>query len=318
MPESDLLGPLVKAIETARRRIEEHRSVLINSETRTRLSLIDPVLQALGWDVSNPSQVSAEEPTETGRSDYALSNGPGAYVAVIEAKSLDTPLQPSIEDKVLVYARRLGSPYAGFSDGNQWVLFPVGGSGRLSDSRVLDIRLIDGSIHESALKLLLLWRPNVESGGPVEAAKPIVGVPIDEPETPTNGKPPILPESPPVGGVSLPDYRPDQHGIPRGIRFPDGDIVETPTWRTVFGETLAWLNRKGSLKLPLLNSRGFVLATLGQHRPDNREYTQAIRAGKTDIFFEGHASAKRLCRLAAVAVDRAEENPKEFLMLPQS
>ena len=54
MTQTALLKPLVDAIETVKRRITEHGASLRENETRTRVALIDPILQALGWDVSDP------------------------------------------------------------------------------------------------------------------------------------------------------------------------------------------------------------------------------------------------------------------------
>ena len=52
-----LLDDLVTAIQTVQARIREHGNSLSQNEYRTRLALIDPILNALGWDVlrSEPS-----------------------------------------------------------------------------------------------------------------------------------------------------------------------------------------------------------------------------------------------------------------------
>ena len=49
-----LLDDLVTAIQTVQGRIREHGTTLSQNEYRTRLALIDPYLNALGWDVSDP------------------------------------------------------------------------------------------------------------------------------------------------------------------------------------------------------------------------------------------------------------------------
>ena len=45
-----LLDDLVGVIETLKERIATHGATLREYETRTRMALIDPLLQALGWD----------------------------------------------------------------------------------------------------------------------------------------------------------------------------------------------------------------------------------------------------------------------------
>ena len=49
-----LLDDLVTAIQTVQQRIRDHGTSLSQNEYRTRISLIDPVLNALEWDVSDP------------------------------------------------------------------------------------------------------------------------------------------------------------------------------------------------------------------------------------------------------------------------
>ena len=48
------LSDLVARIELLQARIRSHKIVLQGNETRTRMALIDPLMHALGWDVSDP------------------------------------------------------------------------------------------------------------------------------------------------------------------------------------------------------------------------------------------------------------------------
>ena len=85
------LDELAATIETIKSRINEHGISLAANETRTRQVLIDPLLDALGWDVSDPDQVELEYDVRGKRADYALKSN-GRVVGVIEAKSLRSPL----------------------------------------------------------------------------------------------------------------------------------------------------------------------------------------------------------------------------------
>ena len=67
-----LLDDLVGVIETIKERIATHGDSLRTSETRTRMALIDPLLQSLGWDTSDPAMVAPEYSAGNGRADYAL------------------------------------------------------------------------------------------------------------------------------------------------------------------------------------------------------------------------------------------------------
>ena len=61
---------------------------LVNSETRTRYALIDPILKALGWNLHDPAQVKFEFATANGRTDYAMFDGttPFKPSMILEAK----------------------------------------------------------------------------------------------------------------------------------------------------------------------------------------------------------------------------------------
>ena len=84
------------AIRQVRNRVSEHRDYISSvSETRTRYMLIDPMLQALGWEIADPSQVKVEiDINDTGvdkKADYALYR-PGQTEppwALVEAKRLE-------------------------------------------------------------------------------------------------------------------------------------------------------------------------------------------------------------------------------------
>jgi len=60
-----------------------------NSEMSTRYIIIDPILNALGWKLSNPSECVVENVTEGGNPDYTLFDHNGEAVIVIEAKRID-------------------------------------------------------------------------------------------------------------------------------------------------------------------------------------------------------------------------------------
>ena len=66
-----------------------------NHETSTRYVVIDPILRALGWDLSNPAECVVEfEVARSGnyqatRVDYVLKDATGEPAIVIEAKRID-------------------------------------------------------------------------------------------------------------------------------------------------------------------------------------------------------------------------------------
>lgn len=80
------------AIKEAKSRVEVHGEYIASLEVRTRYALVDPILQALGWNLTDPSQVQIEYETKTDQSqpcrvDYALLST-GKPEILVEAKPL--------------------------------------------------------------------------------------------------------------------------------------------------------------------------------------------------------------------------------------
>ena len=80
-----MLDELVSVIETIKECINTHGPSLRQNETRTRRALIDPLLQVLGWDTSDPALVTPEYRVDVGWADYALQGAGNKPAAVIEA-----------------------------------------------------------------------------------------------------------------------------------------------------------------------------------------------------------------------------------------
>ncbi len=194
------LDDLVSVVETLKARLQTHRQVLQANETRTRMALIDPLLQALGWDPADPALVLAEYDLRGNRADYALLGGTGEPVAFVEAKRLGESLA-SHRMQIVNYANLSGVPYAGLTDGNHWELYKVFDPAPIEDRLLLNMSIADRPAHEVALNLLLLWQPNLASGQPVAAnepvlttaTEPVTAQPVAEPEI---ERPPAPPPAP--------------------------------------------------------------------------------------------------------------------------
>ncbi len=249
-----LLEPLVSTIETIKGRIATHGNVLRQNETRTRAALIDPLLTALGWDTADPGLVTPEYRVDVGWADYALAGVGNQPVAVIEAKRLGSIVENHLEQAV-GYCIQQGIAYAGVTDGSHWQLYRTFEPVPLADKLVLDVSISDASPHETALKLLLLWRPNLASGQPVAANEPVLSfhrsdetvsidpnpLPDEKPQstetTPTeDGWKPIGRVSPSIG-----DPRPN------AIRIEQGPAIAISRWNQVLIEIAEWLCEQGLL-----------------------------------------------------------------------
>jgi predicted type IV restriction endonuclease len=149
------LDDLVTVIETLQGRIEKHGASLRENETRTRMALIDPLLQVLGWDTADPGLVTPEYNVSGRKADYALLKPHGQPAATVEAKKLGESLE-SHRMQMLNYSNASGVEYAGLTDGNRWELYEVFERGPLEDRRILNITLAGTPAHQLALQFLLL------------------------------------------------------------------------------------------------------------------------------------------------------------------
>ena len=85
---SDLL---IETVTMLKQRIEIRREYLTRNESPTRQLLIDPLLDALGWDFEDSSRVVLEFPIGRLRVDYVLIVDGRPKIAV-EAKRFGTAL----------------------------------------------------------------------------------------------------------------------------------------------------------------------------------------------------------------------------------
>ena len=243
------LDDLVGCIEALKERIQSHRVVLQENETRTRMALIDPLLRALGWEVSDPSVVTPEYRVSDGWADYALLRPDGKPAATLEAKKLGESLG-SHRMQMLNYANMSGIEYAGLTDGNRWELYKVFQPGPLEERRILDVSIMGAPAHASALKLLLLWRPNLASGEPVAANPPILEDHQPAP-APTHTEPAIVPR-PALSSdwVALSDYAPPRNTpCPSAIRFWDGSERPLTRWYEILTGVVEKLYAEGRLTI---------------------------------------------------------------------
>ncbi len=231
-----MLESLVTAIETLKSRIRDHRQTFQENESRTRMALIDPLLQALGWDTTDPSLVLPEYPVAGKRADYALLNRQGKPILTLEAKHLGSSLMENRE-QMLNYANMSGVSYAGLTDGDRWEIYKVFDPKPIDERRVLKVSIANDPTHECALKLLLLWRPNIASGQPVEANPPVIDEEDEQIDPPPPHKYTPLPNVTPVKREKAPPI----------VRLPNGEEKPLKSWKSLLIEVAEWLIREGAL-----------------------------------------------------------------------
>ena len=298
------LDDLVACIELLQARIRSHKAALRENETRTRMALIDPLMHALGWDVSDPGVVTPEYKVSGGWADYALLRPDGQPAATVEAKKLGDSLA-SHRMQMLNYANAAGIDYAGLTDGDHWELYNVFKPVRLEEKRILEVSITDDPAHESALKLLLLWRPNLESGQPVAARAPILG------EAQSGEQPP--PPPPPPDWIALSKYNlPPGTQCPAAIRFWDGSERTLSHWNEILTLTVEKLYTAGLLTVddaPIQWSKGTYSVHTEPVHPTGRPFSNHKKINGTPLYVDVKVSARGARRRAKKLLRLYDQNP---------
>ena len=206
---------------------------------------------------------------------------------MLEAKHLGEGLEQHLM-QMLTYANASGVDFAGLTDGDRWELYKVFAPGALSDRRVLHVSIVNESAPAAALKMLRLWRPNLQSGAAVDALSPVVEVPG------TNGR--NEPPAPPVGWIPLPqlEQRASGENQPQKIRFVGGSEKAISSYRRVVVETARWLAGEGLLNanvLPLVTEHRTTLANSTPQRANGNSMSYPQEAAQ-NVFVETNWSAK--------------------------
>ena len=186
-----LLDELVGIIETLKERIRAHRLTLSANEYRTRVSLIDPLLCALGWDVSDPEQVALEFDISGKRVDYALKGHDDRALVLVEAKRLGESLTAH-QSQVLLYATEQGVQYPVLTNGDNWIAYGNSKLVPVNERRILNVTIGDCNPADDAEQFSFLSRDNVSptpsSKSPSAVEDPHTISPVSTVQAmPTNG-----------------------------------------------------------------------------------------------------------------------------------
>ena len=308
------LDDLVSCIELLQQRTKSHGTVLREYETRTRMALIDPLLDALGWDTDDPSVVIPEYKVSDGWADYALLRPDGHPAAVIEAKKLGTMLDAKSRRQMLNYANESGIEYAGLTDGNNWELYKVFQPGPLEERQKLNVSIVADPAHASALRLLTMWRPNLASGKPIPATEPILKV---------CDKPRVIKVAPPEPDwVALSEYNPPPGtSCPGAIRFWDGKQQKLNYWNQVLTSVAKKLYAENSLSvedLPLRRtptSETCIVNTEPTH-PNGKMFgnTKGRIEGKPALFVCLDLDARQARQNAKWLLKRYDQDPANIYL----
>jgi hypothetical protein len=135
------MGDLEQTLETVAKRV---RSLLAKNghvaEENTKAALIDPILQALGWEIHDPDEVHREyrHKSRGNPVDYA-SLIAGTPEMFLEAKPLDANLREyKWRSQVVNYANAAGVDWCVLTDGNFWQVYKSNAKGDLDRKLFLE------------------------------------------------------------------------------------------------------------------------------------------------------------------------------------
>ena len=114
------------AVGKVKEHIKTQRGILEDSEMQTRVILIDPILNALGWETNNPNSVRQEYEMNNGKADYALIHPETRRpFAIIEAKKLGEAHLEKHIPQIDNYAgdKSHAIRYGAITNGNVWRVF---------------------------------------------------------------------------------------------------------------------------------------------------------------------------------------------------
>ena len=290
-----ILESLFELLEDLRRRIVTHGQQLRSNEMQTRYALIDPLLRELGWDTSDPSQVTPEYAVGSGRADYALLRS-GKPVLMVEAKKLGEDLKGAVLQGVS-YAWQQGASHFAVTDGQRWQIYNIlsGGGGQEPKPQV-SFDVVGNATGAACLEALALWKPSVMDGNVRPGREPVVGLPDEKTASVSDvGQiQPPKPEPAPVGpewkSLDVSSMMKDAGGRcirPVKIGFPDGSSVKVKSYVEVTASVANYLWEKGYLteakcSLQVAKGNKYVVATSAYHA-DGKPMTNARSVGPLHV-----------------------------------
>ena len=288
------LEKLCSKIELLKSRIRSHRTILEVNETRTRVALIDPLLNELGWDVSDPVRVTTEYSVgKGGVADYALFDNQGQLIAILEAKRLGTTLSAH-QMQIVNYAVASGIRYAGLTNGDNWEVYDVFQQVELDKKRILDTSISTAPVHESVLKFLLLWHPNLASGLPVSPTLP------------------PLPEPPERDWIQLVEYNPPPHTRPpSAIKFWDGTYQNVTKWfevLTLVVEKLYAERLIDNKNIPIESSPGTYLVNSEPVHRNGKSFYNYKQIGELSLYVNTNLNAGQVRTNVKKLLERYSSN----------
>ncbi len=300
------LESVINAIEIIRIKIKKHESLLVNSETLTRYVLIDPLLRALDWDLSDPDQVTTESRTnENGRMDYVLGQD-----MVIEVKKLNEQKMYVFRNQLRGYLKSENVRYGVLTDGRFWQIYDKNHS---LDSAKTEFH-VTGSMNVVLPNIMYLHRQAVQAKIPSDTDKTNSESGSQIVQDATILSTPTKKDTVQETGVPIDKFSYKKGMGPPMLKLPDNKRVKLKKWIQLQTEIAEWLikNKKiGKKNCPVVaGPKNSVMNTVPFH-PNHKQF----RTPKTvcDTFFvETNTAPEQSIRYAIKLIEVANMQPTDF------
>ena len=244
----------MELFEELKRRIDEDDDYLRESEYRTRILLIDPLLRILGWNVENRHCVEIEYKTTQStneRADYVLKKDK-SKVAIVEAKKLGFPMSSKERRQAKEYADYADVSRCMLTDGAKWMLYDLN-QGRNPDTMQpwIEFDIANDVPEQLILYSLTLWQqwftPEVGSSS---VSNLLFGSSVDNGQSGTNKasnkqlKQQLsddLPEDFDQWYSLTSERRYPKYTIPIRLKIGADVDEQVNSWKDVIHEVVAWL-----------------------------------------------------------------------------
>ena len=248
--------------------------------------------------------------------------GSGRPIAVIEAKALGKPLDEKETMQALNYANTAGIPYMTLTNGDHWRMLEVFKQAPMKDRILMNFQLTQDEPYACALQALGLWRPNLASGKPQEAATPVM---IEKPArvepAPTTSE--LSREKKVSEPSSTGDWKPltslsEKRGqkAPAFIRFSNSSPKPIKNWADLLesaAEYLVEIGKLSALDCPVIKGRSklFLLHTKSIH-PNDNEFVNKRKIGK--LWLNTHFNSTDTWKNACWLLENFGVNPSNVLV----
>ena len=334
-----IIEQLQKVIPRLKHAIDNHTKALQSNEALTRSALVNPMLQALGWNVEDPAEVVPEYQVPGKRAgkqvaDYVLFTkhrkaGSPEPRMVIEAKSLRASNMKQADGQALKNARDIKTEYYAITDGEHWELhkFIDRNTEQITEFN-LGPRLTQHLINYLSGMALPLSKQYL--GG---ADLPSADAQQIPPSSTLSGRKrmalPQATRTPPISDtqwVPLTEARqtllsPTTRSRPKFIvRFPNGIEKTATSWVDLSRIVINWLDRNRILsinnltKVPFKKNGRELFASIQPRRASGKLFTKPYLASDSGLYFEMYKSSDALMQGTITLLRMVNQDPDSILV----